>query len=173
MASKAAFDMINEVFDFPCYKGSKGKLRDCAVSQDFKPANTSLKVVFTRHPFDRLIIEYRHQKSVQNEVKSNSRKLLFSRHRNWKKKGKKGSHQFREFVKDSVLGPNSTVFPVTQVSQIILGKTDDQKLFCRYVMSVLEIMTLYTILMMGWSTLRKYLRCLEVNLSIHQLPRQR
>jgi hypothetical protein len=28
-------------------------------------------------------------------------------------------------------------------------------------------------LMMGWSTLRKYLRCLEVNLSIHQLPRQR
>lgn len=118
MASKAAFDVINEVFDFPCYKGSKGKLRDCAVSQDFKPANQSLKVVFTRHPFDRLIIEYRHQKSVQNEVKPSSRKLLFSRHRNWKRKGKKGSHQFREFIRDSVLGPNSSVFPVTQVCNV-------------------------------------------------------
>merc|ERR1711892_252886 len=124
MASKAAFDVINEAFDYPCYKGSKGELRDCAVNRHYKPENNSLKVVFTRHPFDRLIIEYRHQKSVETEVQPNSRKLLFSRHRNWKKRSKKGSHQFREFIKNSVLGPNSTVFPVSQVCSVCHQKYD-------------------------------------------------
>jgi len=120
MASKAAFDVLNGVFDYPCYKGSKGKLRNCAVGEGFKPENKTLKVVFTRHPFDRLIIEFRHQKSIQNEVKPSNRKLLFSRHRNgWKKKGgKKGSHQFREFIISSVLGANSTVWPVSQVCNV-------------------------------------------------------
>lgn len=123
MASKSAFEVINEVFDYPCYKGTKGKLRDCAVSKNFKPDNETLKVVFTRHPFDRLIIEFRHQKSLETEPIQSSRKLLFSRHRNWKK-SRKGSHKFREFIKQSVLGPNSTVFPVSQVCSVCEQKYD-------------------------------------------------
>jgi len=123
MASKSAFEVINEVFDYPCYKGTKGKLRDCAVSKNFKPDNETLKVVFTRHPFDRLIIEFRHQKSLETEPIQSSRKLLFSRHRNWKK-SRKGSHKFREFIKQSVLGPNSTVLPVSQVCSVCEQKYD-------------------------------------------------
>jgi len=123
MASKSAFEIINESFDYPCYKGAKGKLRNCAVSKNFKPENETLKVVFTRHPLDRLIIEFRHQKSVETEAKQSGRKLLFSRHRNWKK-SRKGSHQFREFINQTVLGPKSTILPVTQICSVCEQKYD-------------------------------------------------
>jgi len=124
MASKSTFDALNEVFDFPCYKGSKGKLRDCSVSESFQPGNKTVKIVFTRHPFDRLIIEFRHQKEktvdIEDKPAKSNRKLLFSRHRSGlKKKGGKGSHHhFREFIKTTVLGDNSSVMPVSQVCQV-------------------------------------------------------
>jgi len=124
MASKAAFEVINEVFDYPCYKGTRGKLRDCAVSKKFKPDNQTMKVVFTRHPFDRLIIEFRHQKSIETEPNQSKRKLLFSRHRTWKKKGRKGSHQFREFINQTVLAHNSTILPVSKVCNVCGQKYD-------------------------------------------------
>jgi len=116
MASKSAFDALNNLLGSPC---PKGKLKNCAIQQkDYAEYNSSLKIVFTRHPLDRLILEYRHSKPRQNLKSAGNRKLLFARHRNikGKQKSRKGSHQFREFIMNSVLGPNTTINPISQVS---------------------------------------------------------
>ena len=75
-----------------------------------------------RHPFDRLIIEYKRQKYQDtedlNNLKSNvpGRQILFSRHRTGHGR-KKNKREFREFITKSLLASNSSVEPITQVGE--------------------------------------------------------
>ena len=77
-----------------------------------EPDNNTVVALMVRHPFDRLIIEYKRQKSQDTEVinnfKSNipGRQILFSRHRTGHGK-KKNKREFREFIRNSLLADNS------------------------------------------------------------------
>ena len=75
-----------------------------------------------RHPFDRLIIEYKRQKYQDtdelNSFKSNipGRQILLSRHRTGHGR-KKNKREFREFIRNSLLADNSnsSVESITEV----------------------------------------------------------
>lgn len=73
-----------------------------------------------RHPFDRLIIEYKRQKYQDTEEIDNykskipGRQILFSRHRTGHGR-KKNKREFREFIRNSFLAGNSSVESVTEV----------------------------------------------------------
>ena len=120
MASKQAFELLSHVFDGPC---PDGRLRSCAVGPQFQPDNNTLTALLVRHPFDRLIIDYKHQK-YSNKPQTGSealhipgRQVLFSRHR---ARGgrKKNKREFREFIKSRVLADNSSVNSVSQVREL-------------------------------------------------------
>ena len=118
MASKQAFDLLSQIYDGPC---PDGRLRSCAVEPQFQPDNNTLTAVLVRHPFDRLIIDYKHQKystepRVDGETHIPGRKILFSRHRA-RQGRRKNKREFREFIKSQVLSDNSSIYSVSQVSE--------------------------------------------------------
>ena len=114
VASKQAIDNLQNMLDIKC---GSGNFENCAISQEQIINKTMTKTVaFLRHPFDRLILQFKKSRfSMDNVIPS--RKILFSRHRynKVKMKSKKGSHQFRQFILTSVLSPNSTILPITEV----------------------------------------------------------
>ena len=118
--SHQAVDYLQTMFDVNC---GSGHLRQCSVDQNqFQSINNSVRAILVRHPLDRLILEFKHSRSSSAASSDNvvkSRRILFSRHRNpVKKKHKKGSHLFRQFIKNSVLQPNSTIRPISQVINV-------------------------------------------------------
>ena len=126
ITSHQAMDYLQNMFDFSC---GNGNFRQCTVPADYdiKVFSETISAVFVRHPFDRLILEFKHKihrelsaedgKNVQSSSNIKSRKILaYSRFKKWKKKQKKGSHKFRQFIKSNVLSSNSTILPISQVS---------------------------------------------------------
>ena len=117
VTSRQTIDYMQKIFNVKCGAGS---LEGCQVGFDDQgESNTTVSAVLVRHPFDRLIMEFRHQRmTLTGPARVQSRKILFARYRNgnkWKKKGKKSSNEFRQFIKSSVLTPNSTILPISQV----------------------------------------------------------
>ena len=92
------------------------------MDSDFQPDNNTVRAVLVRHPFDRLIIEYKHQKyqdklrTDSNELRLPGRQVLFSRHRTGHGR-KKNKREFREFIASQVLTDNSSVHSVSQVGR--------------------------------------------------------
>ena len=126
ITSHQAMDYLQNMFDFSC---GNGNFRQCMVPADYdiKVFSETVSAVFVRHPFDRLILEFKHKihkelsaedgKNIQSSSNIKSRKILaYSRFKKWKKKQKKGSHKFRQFIKSNVLSSNSTILPISQVS---------------------------------------------------------
>ena len=125
ITSHQAMDYLQSMFDFSC---GNGNFRQCMVPADYdiKVFSETVSAVFVRHPFDRLILEFKHKihkelsaedKNIQSSSNIKSRKILaYSRFKKWKKKQKKGSHKFRQFIKSNVLSSNSTILPISQVS---------------------------------------------------------
>ena len=156
--SHQAVDYLQTMFDVNC---GSGHLRQCSVDQNqFQSINNSVKAVLVRHPLDRLILEFKHSRSSAAASSDNvvkSRRILFSRHRNpVKKKHKKGSHLFRQFIKNSVLQPNSTIRPISQVIHVNCNFCKGQQYygfyqfyyFVRSAMFVLKNMICFSRLMM-------------------------
>ena len=117
MASKQAFQYLSSLYGLPC---PGGRLRGCEVRPGFEADNNTVAAVMVRHPFDRLIIEYKHQKHPETEEsldynsKVPGRQVLFSRHRTGHRR-KKNKREFRDFINSRVLSANSSVKSVTQV----------------------------------------------------------
>jgi len=105
MATKAVYNMLNQAYSNYCDK-EREACRSAIAGTD------ALKVVFTRHPLDRLIIGYRHQKHSETD-NSPRRKLLFSRHRAIGKKGRRGKHHFAEYLRTTVI-QGRAILPITQ-----------------------------------------------------------
>ena len=122
LASKQAVEYLGSLFDEPC---QDKRLKSCAVSPQFKPDNNTVVAVMVRHPFDRLIIEYKRQKYQEtentNNFKSNipGRQILFSRHRTGHGRKKNTKREFGEFIRKSLLAGNSSVESVTQVGDFL------------------------------------------------------
>jgi len=129
-AAKAVFDQINLQMGSPCKRGHGGKVEDCdPVNDEDQQAinNNTIKILLTRHPFDRLIIEYRRSKGNAKKGKrtKRSRRALsrrrrsFARHRNvWKgpRGGGARGQLFRQFIKSKVLDvEQSVVRPVSEI----------------------------------------------------------
>jgi hypothetical protein len=98
-----------------------GNLKHCSVSSKHPLSNDTIQVMFVRHPFDRLILDFRH-KNEKIDNKKASRKLLY--HRYSRKKKKNDFYQFRKYIQTSVLSPNSTIKPISQVCQVCTKKFD-------------------------------------------------
>jgi len=60
-AAKAVFEQINDQMGAPCKRGHGGKIVGCDLVDEDKN-NSTLNILLTRHPFDRLIIEFRRSK---------------------------------------------------------------------------------------------------------------
>ena len=83
---------------------------------------SSYNIDFNRHPFDRLIMEFRHQnrgtsksRSRRQGAGSRSRsRRSFARHRRPPRRGKEGRGKFERWVHTEVLG-EGMVRPVAQV----------------------------------------------------------
>ena len=106
------------MLDEPC---QDKRLKSCAVEPQLQPDNKTVVAVMVRHPFDRLIIEYKRQKYQEtNNYQSNipGRQILFSRHRTGHGR-KKNKREFREFIRNSLLAGNSSVESVTQVGEFL------------------------------------------------------
>jgi len=122
LASKQALEYLSSLFDEPC---RDRRLKSCAVQPQFEPDNNTLSAVMVRHPFDRLIIEYKRQKYQDsdelNNFKSNipGRQILLSRHRTGHGR-KKNKREFREFIRNSLLADNSnsSVESITEICNV-------------------------------------------------------
>jgi len=134
ITSHQAMDYLQNMFDFSC---GNGNFRQCTVPADYdiKVFSETISAVFVRHPFDRLILEFKHKihrelsaedgKNVQSSSNIKSRKILaYSRFKKWKKKQKKGSHKFRQFIKSNVLSSNSTILPISQICRVCFRSYD-------------------------------------------------
>jgi len=111
MATKSVFDTLNQAYGSVCNKAS------CR-SRSQKTDSDTVKIVFTRHPFDRLIIGYRHNITFSNinskslVQQNHQRKLLLSR----RKPGKpryKGNYHFKEYLKNHVI-EHQSILPIAQ-----------------------------------------------------------
>jgi len=119
MATKQAFEYVSSLYGGAC---PGGRLRGCAVGTDWEPDNNTVTAVMVRHPFDRLIIEYKHHKHDHGERGDSysnvpGRQVLFSRHRAAHDR-KKNKRDFREFINNWVLSDNSSVKSVTQICNV-------------------------------------------------------
>ena len=126
--SSQAVDYIQTLFSAKC---GEGTLEYCRVQpDDFDDLKSIARAVIVRHPFDRLILEFKHRQKMNATASVKTRKILFSRHRSaTKKKSRKGSHAFRQFIKSSVLPSNSTIHPLSQVTSLLGKYLHLQKIF--------------------------------------------
>lgn len=117
-ASYRAVSYLQKMLKINC---GDGNLKHCSVSSKHPLSNDTIQVMFVRHPFDRLILDFRH-KNEKSDNKKASRKLLY--HRYSRKKKKNDFYQFRKYIQTSVLSPNSTIKPISQVCQVCGKKFD-------------------------------------------------
>ena len=123
-ASYRAVSYLQKMLKINC---GDGNLKHCSVSSKHPLSNDTIQVMFVRHPFDRLILDFRHRmptpaSNEKSDNKKASRKLLY--HRYSRKKKKNDFYQFRKYIQTSVLSPNSTIKPISQVCQVCSKKFD-------------------------------------------------
>ena len=117
-ASHRAVSYLQKMLKINC---GDWNLKHCSVSPKYPLSNDTIKVMFVRHPFDRLIMDFRHKMPAlpsyeKSDIKKASRKILF--HRYSRKKKKNDFYQFRKYIQTAVLSPNSTIKPISQVCQV-------------------------------------------------------
>ena len=123
-ASHRAVSYLQKMLNINC---GDGNLRHCSVSSSHPLSNDTVLVMLVRHPFDRLIMDFRHKMPGQHsdeksDIKKASRKILF--HRYSRKKRKNDFYQFRKYIQTDVLSPNSTIKPISEVCQVCSKKYD-------------------------------------------------
>ena len=121
-ASHRAVGYLQKMLKIDC---GDGNLKQCSVSSEHPLSNDTVHAMFIRHPFDRLIMEFRHKMpALHSDEKINvqkaSRKLLF--HRYSRKKRKNDFYQFRKYIQTVVLSSNSTIKPISQVCEVCSKK---------------------------------------------------
>ena len=146
-ASHRAVSHLQKMLKINC---GDGNLKQCSVTSEHPLTNDTIKVMFVRHPFDRLIMDFRHEmqtlsSSDKDKVKSTSRKLLFHRYRKWKKR-KNDFHQFRKYIQTVVLSKNSTIKPLSQICQVC---TKNYDLFLKLDGSLSTLTSLYSMSRQG------------------------
>ena len=95
-ASHRAVSYLQKMLKINC---GDWNLKHCSVSPKYPLSNDTIKVMFVRHPFDRLIMDFRHKMPAlpsyeKSDIKKASRKILF--HRYSRKKKKNDFYQFRK-----------------------------------------------------------------------------
>ena len=119
-ASHRAVAYLQKMLKINC---GDGNLKHCSVSSQHPLANDTVQVMLVRHPFDRLIMDFRHKmQDEKTDVQKASRKLLF--HRYSRKKRKNDFYQFRKYIQTVVLSSNSTIKPISQVCEVCSKKYD-------------------------------------------------
>ncbi|XP_023346896.1 uncharacterized protein LOC111715754 [Eurytemora carolleeae] len=79
MGTKPVLETLNTAYQTSCHKNKT----EC---QKTVPDSNTLKIMFTRHPLDRLIIGFRqHKQNSSSSISNHNRKLLFTRPRNQSK----------------------------------------------------------------------------------------
>ena len=123
-ASHRAVAYLQKMLKINC---GDGNLKHCSVSSQHPLANDTVQVMLVRHPFNRLIMDFRHRMpALPSDEKTNvqkaSRKLLF--HRYSRKKRKNDFYQFRKYIQTMVLSSNSTIKPISEVCEVCSKKYD-------------------------------------------------
>jgi len=125
-AAKAVFEQINDQMGAPCKRGRGGKIVGCDPVDKDNKKNATLNILLTRHPFDRLIIEFRRSKgnlsskkerkskrsiSLGNETNQNDANLKIGQNYNTRKThfelpfGKNHSHYIskKDYVEENIV----------------------------------------------------------------------
>lgn len=128
VGAKTVVEHTDKAYGQNCYGGGyeNGSIvqTKCLLDQSYRFGKNTVKAVLTRHPLDRLIVEYRRARgqnpsTKKMNVQNTGRKLLFLHKKTWKRKKEKLSTGFSAFVKDTVLNSKEdNVLPVSDVCDV-------------------------------------------------------